>query len=110
MRQFRAPIVNRHDDGRTVTASLYRTDFPNHCRTHAIDGMTLVFHRLSGATHFLDRPVPEMLALLAEVPMDTAALTRALCAQLDLPHDEEAQAVVEARLAELVAIGLVQSG
>lgn len=71
--------------------------------------MTLVFHRPSGTTHFLDSPVPEMLALLADRPMDAARLTAALCARLALREDEEARAVVEARLAELVGVGLVQA-
>jgi PqqD family protein of HPr-rel-A system len=93
-----------------VTTPTYRSDFPQDCRTHPIDGMTLVFHRPSGATHFLDSPLPEMLALLAAAPMDAARLTAELCATLGLPEDDEARAVVEARLADLVAIGLVQPG
>jgi len=92
-----------------VTAALYRTDFPNHCRTRAIDGMTLVFHRPSGATHFLGSPVPEMLALLVGAPMDAPAIAARLCAELGTEADDEALAVVEARLAELVAIGLVEA-
>ncbi len=70
--------------------------------------MTLVFHRPSGTTHFLASPAPEMLAVLAEVPMDAATLCRSLCERLDLPHDDEALFVVEARLDELVASGLAQ--
>lgn len=76
---------------------------------HAIDGMTLIFHRPSGMTHFLDSPVPEMLALLGEEPMNATDLSIALCARLAMPHDDEALAVVEARLAELIASGLVQA-
>jgi len=80
--------------------------------------MTLVFHRPSGTTHFLDSPVPEMLELLAEAPADLAGLTARLCARLGLPEDGpehgpehgEAQTVVATRLADLVAIGLVQAG
>ena len=93
-----------------MTAPTYRTDFPHHCRTHAIDGMTLVFHRPSGTTHFVASPMPEMLALLAEAPMDAPTLCRRLCERLELPHDEEALVVVEARLGELIASGLVQVG
>ncbi len=98
------------DDDDKVTAPIYRTDYPNHCRTHAIDGMTLVFHRPSGFTHFLVTPAPEMLSLLAEAPMDAAALCERLCARFEMPQDEEALMVVEARLGELVASGLVQAG
>lgn len=93
-----------------VTTPIYRTDFPNHCRTHAIDGMTLVFHRPSGMTHFLDSLAPEMLALLAETPMSAEALGRRLCAQLGMLYDDEASAVIAARLDELTASGLVQAG
>ena len=93
-----------------VTAALYRTDFPHHCRTHSIDGMTLLFHRASGSTHVLISPMPEMLSLLAEAPMDAAMLCRRLCERLELPHDDEALTVVEARLGELVASGLVRLG
>jgi len=93
-----------------VTVPTYHTDFPQHCRTHAIDGMMLVFHRPSGTTHFLASPMPEILALLAEAPMNAAALCQRLCDQLELTADEEARIVVEARLGELVASGLVRTG
>jgi len=91
-----------------VSAPTFRTQFLQHCRTHPIDGMTLVFHRPSGTTHFLDSPAPEMLDLLAAAPMDAARLTSALCARLGLDEDSEARTVVEARLAQLVDAGLVQ--
>lgn len=91
-----------------MTAPIYRTDFPGQCRTHLIDGMTLIFHRPSGATHFLDSPVPEMLALLGAAPAAAAELAEKLCDQLGIAFDDEAVAVVETRLGELVASGLVQ--
>jgi len=92
-----------------VTAALYRTDFPNQCRTHPIDGMVLVFHRPSGATHFLASPAPEILELLAEAPMDAAELSRKLCDRLDVTLDDEVLTVVETRIAELVGAGLIQA-
>lgn len=92
-----------------MTTPIYHSYFPQHCRTHPIDGMTLVFHRPSGTTHFLDSPVPEMLELLSAEPMDAARLTTALCARLDLTEDAEARTVVATRLIELAAIGLVQT-
>lgn len=73
-----------------------------------IDGLTLVFHRPSGTTHFLASPMPEMLELLAGGPMTASALCRALCERFESPQDDEARVVVETRLGELVASGLVQ--
>lgn len=90
-----------------MTVPTYHTDFPQHCRTHAIDGMMIVFHRPSGTTHFLASPMPEILAILAAAAMDAPTLCRHLCDQMELPADEEAHVVVEARLGELVASGLV---
>lgn len=75
-----------------------------------LDGLTLVFHRPSSTTHFLASPMPEMLELLAETPMTAAVLCRTLCERFDLPHDDEALVVVETRLSELIASGLVQAG
>ncbi len=72
-----------------------------------IDGMTLLFHRRSGATHFLSEPLPAMLDLLANQPATAPDLAQRLCAQLDLPCDDEAVTVVAARLAELADTGLV---
>lgn len=92
-----------------MTAALYRTDFPHQCRTHVINGLVLVFHVPSGATHFLTSPAPEILALLAEAPMGAADLSRKLCERLDVPCDGEARAVVAARIAELIGTGLVQA-
>jgi PqqD family protein of HPr-rel-A system len=98
-------------DGRApdhLTIPIYRTDFATHCRTHAIDGVTLAYHRPSGSTHFLVTPVPELLALIAEAPADAATLADGLCARLGIAADAEALAVVETRLAELLAAGLVR--
>lgn len=87
---------------------VYGTDYPGDCRTREIDGMTLAFHRPSGTTHFLDSPVPGILALLAERPDDAAGLTRRLCSMLAIAEDAEAVAVVTARLDELLSAGLVR--
>lgn len=92
-----------------MTARRYRADEPRHRRAHAIDGMTLLFHRPSGTTHFLVDPAPEMLALLSGTEMDSTDLCKALCDSFDAPFDDEALFVVEARLRELVDSGLVQA-
>lgn len=86
---------------------LYRTDYPDSCRVAWVDGLALIFHRPSGTTHFLDAPVPDMLALLAEAPATAGELAEQLCARLAVALDDEARMVVARRLAELCDAGLV---
>ncbi|MGC6328002.1 HPr-rel-A system PqqD family peptide chaperone [Rhizorhabdus sp. FW153] len=86
---------------------LYRTDYPDSCRIEPVDGLTLVFHRPSGTTHFLDAPVPDMLTLLAEQSATAEDLAERLCIRLGLELDDEAREVVSRRLIELTAAGLV---
>jgi len=71
--------------------------------------MLLVFHKPSGATHFLAPPISEMLMIIAAAPCDAAALTQRLCDRLHMPVDEEAAAVVHKRLDELVGSGLIRT-
>ena len=71
--------------------------------------MTLLYHKPSGVTHFLASPLPEMLALLREVPCGADILAERLCHRLAIPCNDEAVTVVTERLAELAAIGLVHS-
>lgn len=85
----------------------YRTDYPDSCRIMWVDGLALIFHRPSGTTHFLDTPMPDMLALLADKPDNAAGLAERLCARLDLMSDDEAREVVLHRLTELSDAGLV---
>lgn len=92
-----------------MTPHIHHAPAAQDIRTTMMDGLALFYHRPSGATHLLSSPMPEMLALLAEAPADAATLAERLCAQLDLPCDDEARQVVETRLAELSGIGLVRS-
>ncbi len=86
---------------------VYRTDYPDSCRIAWMDGLALIFHRSSGTTHFLDAPVPDMLALLAEAPATAGELAEKLCARLAVALDDEAGEVVLHRLAELCDAGLI---
>jgi len=92
----------------TVPPPLFTTDFPRLCLTREVDGLLLVFHRPSGATHFLENPAPEMLDLISGSPMTAEDLTDALCERFSLGADAEARTVIAARLAELLAVGLVR--
>lgn len=74
-------------------------------RIEALDTLTLVYHRSSGITHLLSSPAPEILAMLADGPMTRAALLARLDADFSVVDSDEA--LLSARLAELVASGLV---
>ncbi len=74
-------------------------------RIEPLDALTLVYHRASGITHLLVSPAPEILAVLAGAPMTQAALLARLGADFSVIDSDEA--LLSARLAELVASGLV---
>jgi PqqD family protein of HPr-rel-A system len=92
-----------------MSSCLYRAEPADSCRIMNVEAMALLYHRPSGVTHLLASPLPEMLALLREVPCDANILTERLCHRLAIPCDEEARTVVTERLVELAAIGLVHS-
>jgi PqqD family protein of HPr-rel-A system len=66
-----------------------------------LDGLTALYHRPSAMTHVLLEPAPEIIAALAPAPLTISAL----CAALEL--DRTAIPILEERLAELEASGLV---
>lgn len=75
-----------------------------------LDGLTLIFHRQSGLTHFVADPVPDLLAALWQGPADAALLTDRLAARFDLASSDggDPAEIVAAHLAELDALGLVR--
>lgn len=72
-----------------------------------LDAFVAVFHRPSGITHLLASPAPEILAALAETPLDRDALLARLGTQFALV--DAAPEALAARLDELVAAGLVEA-
>lgn len=91
-----------------MAAPVYRVDPAALRPSVALEGMTLLYHRPSGATHILLPPAPEMIAVLEEGPADAAAVIARLEAAYGADEDEEPiAAIVGARLAELIAAGLV---
>ncbi|KQO52817.1 HPr-rel-A system PqqD family peptide chaperone [Sphingomonas sp. Leaf257] len=71
-----------------------------------LDMFTAVFHRPSGVTHLLNEPAPQIMEALADEPLDRDALLARLTQNFDL-GDADGTAVLQARLAELEAAGLV---
>lgn len=72
-----------------------------------LDGMTAIYHRPSGLTHLVSAPVPELLEALRDGPADAATLLARLSDCYGIAVEGDACAVIEARLEELQAIGLV---
>ncbi len=75
-------------------------------RIMPLDELTAIYHRASGQTHLVASPVPEILAALAPAPATLDELLARLAAGYDVV-DPDAEAL-SARVAELVALGLVQ--
>lgn len=75
--------------------------------TTPLDGVTLIYHRLSGATHVVAPPAPEVLAALEEGPADPSAVLERLERSYGIGGDVDAVAAIIARLHELEAAGLV---
>ena len=75
---------------------------PDHLTAVPLDAFTAVYQRLSGQTHLLVEPAPQILDMLAE-PLSEAELLDRLSATYDL---DGADALAE-RLQELAEAGLI---
>ena len=69
-----------------------------------LDGLTLVYHEPSGATHIVAPPAPEILEALSEGPADAAEL---LC-RLRRKYEFDGEDAIHVRLGELEEAGLVR--
>lgn len=85
----------------------YRAAVAEDLRIVPLDEFTLLFHRPSGLTHLVTAPAPEILELLGESALGRDVLLARLAERFDL-GDASAEAL-DARLGELVAIGLVRA-
>lgn len=72
-----------------------------------LDGLFALYHRASGMTHLLASPAPELIELLGERAMTQAELLDALIERFDVA-DADGE-LLQARLSELIAVGLVQA-
>ncbi len=68
---------------------------------------TLVYHRASGQTHMLAEPAPEILEALAQGEGDAATISSRLAERFGL--EDDAEALIAARLAELAGLGLIEA-
>ena len=89
-----------------MAASLYSADPPGMLRMVELEGLTLLYHRPSGLTHFLAPPAPQILEALARGPASAADIAASMGETFEIESDDPA-AAISARLAELEAAGLV---
>ena len=72
----------------TDSSRLYSVDRPEALELRPLDGLTLAFHRPSGATHLLDSPLPEILAVLSTGPCSAEAVLEQLARDYILEEEQ----------------------
>ena len=87
-----------------MAGPVYIADDARERVTVPLDGLSLVYHEASGATHIVAPPAPEILEALLDGPADAAELLRRLHARYDFDGDQ----AIHARLSELEEAGLVR--
>lgn len=92
-----------------MAGSRYAADPSGDVSIVALDGLVALFHAPSGTTHIVSPPVPQILEALAEGPADAAAILERIRTRYEVEEDAPA-GLIEARLDELEAVGLVRRG
>jgi PqqD family protein of HPr-rel-A system len=87
-----------------MSGPTYIADDARELVTVPLDGLSLVYHEPSGATHIVAPPAPEILEALMAGPADVAELLRRLREKFEFDGDE----AIHARLGELEEAGLVR--
>jgi PqqD family protein of HPr-rel-A system len=70
--------------------------------------LAAIFHSRSGMTHIVAPPAPQILEALAEGEADAAEILLRMSRRFEIDGDDPLQ-IIEARLVELEAAGLVRS-
>jgi PqqD family protein of HPr-rel-A system len=86
---------------------LYRAAPADALRIVPLDDFTLIFHRPSGLSHLVTAPAPEIIEVLGDEALTRATLMARLGERFELA-DASIEAL-DARLSELVAVGLVEA-
>ncbi len=83
----------------------YIADPPAMLKAVPLDGLVAIYHRPSGITHLLAPPAPQILEALADRASDAGELLGRMTERFDIEGGAD---VLDARLAELEAAGLVR--
>lgn len=91
-------------------SSRYRAEHAAELLIRPLEDLTLIFHRRSGVTHMVTSPVPEILTVMGHDSINAAQILVRLSYTYDLEAEdaESLDAVLGARLEELVALGLAE--
>ena len=91
-----------------MAGPVFLADPPESYRTVHLDGLTAVFHRRSGMTHIVAPPAPQILEALSDGSASADTLLKRLQRSFAIDGtNEDLRALLEVRLTELEAAGLV---
>jgi PqqD family protein of HPr-rel-A system len=85
----------------------YRAAPPGALRIEPLGELTAIFDRRSMQTHLVVAPMPEILDAMGADICDAANLAARLSAIFDFDSEEDARPILNERLGELAAMGLV---
>lgn len=85
----------------------YRAEPADRLLIEPLDSMTAIYQRRSGVTHIVAEPVPEILMVMGGDVLTAQAVADRLAGQFDI-DSASATGIVEARLAEMAQLGLVE--
>jgi len=86
----------------------YQVANPDDLILHALDAMSLVFHKPSGITHVVADPVPAILEVMEGRTLSAEDVGIQLSNNFQLDNVTDLGAIVLARLEELCDLGLVE--
>jgi len=85
---------------------LYKAEPADLLLVQPLDAMTVIYQRRSGITHIVAEPVPEILEVMGQESLDAAGIAQRLAVRFEIDAGD-ADAIVQSRLEEMAALGLV---
>lgn len=86
----------------------YRAEDAANLIIRPLDELNLIYHRLSGITHIVASPVPEILATMKGDALNSGELLERLSHFYELEAESDLMAVIHARLEDLTSLGLIK--
>ncbi len=91
--------------------TIYYIKDNNNVRLHPLDYMTLLYDRLSGITHIVAEPAPQIIETLGSQALSVEQIERELQKQYDLKvfedSDDSFADIITARLDEFIDLGII---